>query len=162
MRIYTDPYGQRWTVTEQQFIEEQGRRRKVWEDAQQALTDAKRAEANARRDFIDWSFDQSKVEGTERISLGGGYEAKSVKSVSYNFTKDQSGRIDRPFINSTLSELYSNGVDVDGLVKWSPSLSKTAYEALSPENRAIIDRVIVTDYGMPKLEIIKTDGKPTL
>lgn len=162
MRIYTDPHGQRWTVTEEQFVTERARRQKVYEYAVEALADAKRAEANARRDFVDWSFDQSTVEGTERIALGGGYEAKAVKSLTYGFIKDASGHIDRNAVNNTLQQLYNQGVDVGSLVKWSPTLSKSMYEALSDEHRAIIDRVIVTDYAIPKLEIVKTTGKPTL
>lgn len=162
MRIYTDPYGQRWTVTDEQFVTERDRRRFVWEQATQALAAAKLAEANARRDFVDWSFDPNTVEGTERIQLGGGYEAKAVKSLNYSFVKDATGHIDRNAINGTLQHLFNQGVDVNGLVKWSPALSKTAYEALSDEHRAIIDRVIVTDYAIPKLEIVKPTGKPTL
>ena len=162
MRIYTDPHGQRWTVTDEQFAIERDRRRVVWEQAEEALKAAKIAEANARRDFVDWSFDQNNVEGTERVSLGGGYEAKVVKALTFSFIKDASGHIHRNAISLTLKELYNKGVDIDGLVKWSPSLSKSSYEALSDEHRAIIDRVIVTDYGLPKLEIVKSTGKPTL
>ena len=134
----------------------------AWEASKTALETAKADEMAARKAFVDFSFDPNKREGTERIELHNGYEAKAVKKLNYTF-KSYDPEIEvADAVDITLQKLEATGPEgkfiANRLVKWTPSLSLSEYRDLAPQYKAIVDTVIETKEGAPTLEIVAPKG----
>lgn len=144
--------------TDAEFIEKRDALLLQWQDAQKRLEVAKAEEMVLRKQCVDFAFDQDKISGTERVELGGGWEAKAVKKLTYGFIQDKEGKLDRKAINAALDKIEARSdagaYIAENLVKWTPALSVTEYNKLNPEDKAAIDAVIVTKEGAPTLEII--------
>lgn len=135
----------------------------TWQAKKAALEIAKEEEMIWRKKSVDFAFDPEKKSGTERIDLGNGYQAKTVKKITYGFVKDAEGKLDKQKIDNALLSIESTGpagvLIADRLVKWTPTLSLTEYNQITPEFKKIIDEVIVVDEGAPTLEIIEPKAK---
>lgn len=133
-----------------------------WEESKTALETAKADEMAARKSFVDFSFDPNKKEGTERIELHNGYEAKAVKKLNYTFKSYDPNIEVADAVDITLQKLEALSPEgkfvANRLVKWTPSLSLSEYRELNPEFKAIVDTVIETKEGAPTLEIIAPKG----
>lgn len=144
------------------WIAQRDAKLKAWEDAKTALEDAKADEMRLRKEFVDFTFDPNRHEGTERVELHNGYEAKVVKKCNYVFispdpTVDVADAVDNAL--NQLEQAGPEGKFVAGrLVKWTPTLSLTEYRNLSPEFKTIVDKVIETRDGAPTLDIIPPKG----
>lgn len=149
--------------TEEAFIEERDRLLLAWQKSKEDLETAKANEIDLRKQCVDFAFDPNKQSGTERIELGGGFQAKAVKKVTYGFIKGEDGKTDRKAIEKALSKIEADSAAgefiAERLVKWSPELSLTEYNKLDERTRKIIDAVIVTSDGAPTLEIIEPKAK---
>jgi len=150
--------GEVTNYTDEQFIAERDKRLLQWQEAQTALATAKDKELELRKLAVEFSFDQNKDKGTERIELGNGYQAKAVKKINYGFVKNEENKTDKDAIESALEKIEADGptgeLIAERLISWSPSLSQSEYKNLCPEHKEIIDEVIVTTAGAPTLEII--------
>jgi hypothetical protein len=135
----------------------------AWESAKQHLEQAKASEMTLRVQVVKFAFDPTKQKGTERIELANGYEAKAVKKINYGFVKGFDNKVNKTAIDAALSKIEAMG-EVEkyiagNLVKWTPELSVSTYNELTPPVKAIIDTVIVTSDGAPTLEIVPPKGK---
>lgn len=145
--------------SESEFEAERTRLLLDWDAQKTALEVAKEREMTARKAVVDFAFDPNKTSGTERIDLGGGYQAKAVKKLNYGFVKDAEGKLNKRAIDLALEKIEEVGGAVgeliaDRLIKWTPDLSLTEYKQLDDKFKKIIDKVIVTTEGAPTLEII--------
>lgn len=144
--------------TDNEFAVERDRLLMLWQDAQKRLETAKAEEMDLRKQVVDFAFDQDKVSGTERIELGGGWQAKAEKKITYGFIQDAEGKLDRKAVNAALDKIEARSdagaYIAENLVKWTPALSVTEYKKLTAEDKAAIDAVIVTKEGAPTLEIV--------
>ena len=48
------------------------------------------------------------------------------------------------------------------IVKWKAELSTSEYKKLEPEHKKIVDKLLVTSYGLPTLEVIEPKQKGDL
>lgn len=135
---------------------------RLWFESKAALDLAKETEMTLRKNFVDFTSDPNKQEGTENIDLGD-QVAKIVKSLNYNFKKTEDGKIDKKAIDrvlNTIEDLLPNGIELcESLVQWTPKLSVSEYRKLDPEVKQIFDTVITTEAAAPTLKI--EDKKPS-
>lgn len=100
--------------------------------------------------------------GTERVELGNGYELKLVKSINYNVKSKHDGVSNTVAVQNALAKLklLPHG-DLIGerVIKTKFELSLTEYKQLTPEMKAIIDDVVETTDGAPKVDIIAPKEK---
>lgn len=127
-----------------------------WLDSKRALEVAKEREAALRKQIVESAgFDLSKLEGTERLELGNGYELKAVKKLTYT--------LDVAKVDSALDKIEATGpagkLIAERLVKFKPELSVREYKELDPKFKKIIDSVLTVKSGMPTLELIEPKAK---
>lgn len=147
--------------TETEFYAERDRLLHAWEASKLVLEKAKEDEMKLRVESVRFAFDPNKKSGTERIELGGGWQAKAVKKINFGWIK-KDDKVDKHAIDDALdaiAKLSPAGEYIaEHLVKWTPDLSKTEYDKLGEAEKTIIDKVIVTTEGAPTLEIIPPKG----
>lgn len=123
-----------------------------WESEKVLLERAKARELDLRKRIVEFAFSKDKLEGTERVSLGNGYEAKAVKHLNYSFTSVIA-------LKHAIDMLMSSGEEGKfialRLIKWKAELIVSEYKLLSEQHRGIIDAVLVVKEGTPTLEIVK-------
>lgn len=121
----------------------------AWDEAKEALQQAKEIEAQMRQSIIADYFG-SQV-GTQNIELGNGYVLKGVIKQSYNLDKDTD------VVDDALDQLpdYIS----DHIVKWTPRLNMTEYKKLQGKEKAIIDKVIEIKDSMPTLTLVEPKNK---
>lgn len=150
-----------------EWLHERDRILAKWESDKIALEKAKADEMESRKAFVAFAFDKDKLEGTERIALNNGYEAKAVKKLNYNLVSPVEGVGVVEAVDNALTALEALGPEgkfvADRLVKWSCDLSLSEYRKLDEmangaQYHAIIDKVIETKEGAPTLEIIPPKG----
>lgn len=131
--------------------------------AEERTFEANKANENDfRRRAVEFISNPFSTKGTERIELGNNWIAKVEKKINYTFKKGSDGTIDIVGIHQALDQILALSVDKQvpyRLIKWEPKLSVTEYDALPEAERAIIDKVVVTSYAMPTLEIIPPKTK---
>lgn len=81
--------------------------------------------------------------GTNRVPLGNSADLKAVVRNNYKLEKG----------NALEAALMKLPPALRGVVKWEPKLSQSAYDALEPAHRAIINEVLTITPGVPGLEI---------
>lgn len=144
--------------TEDEYIQKRDSILMAWQASKDMLEEAKAHEMDMRKQAVDFCFDPNVNKGTERVELGEGYVAKSVKKLNYGFVKNEDNRVDKHRIDRALSLIEKDGpmgvLIAERLVKWTPDLSLTEYNQLPSEYKEIIDDVIVITEGAPTLEII--------
>jgi hypothetical protein len=86
-------------------------------------------------------------EGTNSFDLGDGYVVKGV----YSITRD----VDAGTLQNCADLLRQNGIRVDDLVNYKPSLAKANYNRLTEEQKQMFDQVLIVKPGSPSLEIVK-------
>lgn len=134
-----------------------------WNTENERLAVAKANEMALRTKLVKLCSDPSKDKGTEYVDLANGYRLKMVKAVNYGFVKAADGKkLDKGAVDSALSAIEAadpaGAFIASELVKWEPKLSLTIYDKLEAPLKAIIDKVIVTSPGAPKLEIVPPKG----
>lgn len=151
-----------------EWIAERDRQLAAWEASKIALEAAKAAEMEARKAFVKFAFNHEKLEGTERIPLHNGYEAKAVKKLNYNLVSHTEGVSTVDAVDAALTRIEAVSDEgkfiAERLVKWTASLSISEYRKLdeTPNGqkfKAIIDEVVETSEGAPTLEIVPPKGQ---
>ena len=90
-------------------------------------------------------------DGTQHTqALGNGYKLKGKRPISYKLSSS---------VDAALEAIAAQGNEgsfiADRLVKWTPSLSLTEYNALSDDMRKLIDPCITTTPGLPVIEVVE-------
>lgn len=118
-----------------------------WHEAQDALQKAKEAEAYLSKKVVEEFFSNvpQDAEGTFSLPLGGGYKLKS----QYRLTR----KINAEALQELKADLEANGVDVDALVHWTPSIVMGQYRTLSMEQKQLFDEVIESKQSTPSISI---------
>lgn len=83
--------------------------------------------------------------GTNRVELGRGWKLKAA--ITETFTLDK----DTDKVKEVLAELEDH--IADKLVKWKPTISKTAYEMLSDHDKNLVNKVLTTRENKPTFTI---------
>ena len=135
-----------------------------WQASQEALEIAKAREMKYRKMVVACFTNPDVNKGTERVELGNGYELKTVKSITYKVGSKTEGVSTRDAINNALQRIHDYvgpGVEVgvgaliaERIVKTSYDLSVSEYNKIPAPLKAIIDEVITTTDGAPKVEVI--------
>lgn len=118
-----------------------------WHEAQESLRQAKEAEADLRKQVVEEFFSKvpQDAEGTFSLPIGGGYKLKS----QYKLAR----RINAEALQELKADLKANGVDVDALVYWTPSVVMGQYRTLSMEQKQLFDEVIESKQSTPSISI---------
>ncbi len=118
-----------------------------WHEAQDALQQAKEAEADLRKQVVEEFFSNvpQDAEGTFSLPLGGGYKLKS----QYKLTR----KVNAEALQGLKADLEANGIDVDTLVHWTPSVVMGQYRVLSMEQKQLFDEVIESKQSTPSISI---------
>lgn len=131
-----------------------------WQDAAAFLRTYKDLEANlrARVTLACFGADIKNKDGTERLSLGMGYELKAVFKQNY-----KCGNVDK--VTEAVDKLIAAAAEGEGkfiaqrLFKWEPDIRPGEYKKLPPNLKAIIDACITISPGAPSLELIEPPKK---
>jgi hypothetical protein len=127
----------------------------AWRTAKTALENAKETEMELRKQ-VQKMFFPTPEKGTQRVDLPMGYKLKLVHKINYNLGNND-------LVNKALDEMAAVGNEgtfiAERLVTWKPSLSISEYNALSPQYKAIINKVLTTSDGAPTLEIEEPKAK---
>lgn len=115
-----------------------------WEKAEAARLEAVSEELEARAALISLGF-PSPTYGTNKTALGDGRELKATYTRYY---KLENG----PKLQAALKVLPS--AIRDNLVKYKPEISVSAYNALEPAHKAVINEVLTITTGRPSVEIV--------
>lgn len=132
-----------------------------WKDAQETLAIAKDEEMRLRKRIVDEAglFDPNKEEGTQTVSLGGGWKIKAVKKLNWKVFESIDG------MDIDLSDAIQAIEDVEGkmaadeIVKFDPRLSVSTYKKLMPEAKALIDPFLQSSPGSPSLSLVPPKEK---
>ncbi len=114
----------------------------AWESAVMHRDIAISNEINARAHLMTLAY-PNPVIGTNNTPLGDGRNLKAVFKETYT--------LEQPRIEETL-KLLPSGVR-GGLVKWKGDLSLSAYKALEPAHKTIINDILTIKPARPSLEI---------
>ena len=126
-----------------------------WQDAQAKLEEAKAREMMLRKLVVAVCTNPDKKSGTERVELGNGWQLKTEKTINYKLKSKVEGVSNFTAVLGAYNQIRALSPDVaDKLVKWDAKLSVSEYRTLTPEMRAVIDNVLITDDGAPTVEII--------
>ena len=125
-----------------------------WATAKEALDEAKTAERFLRDKIVLESglFDPDKIEGTQRVQLGNGWQVKAVKSLDYKLENKHGETFEAL---KKLSELSPEGRRMsEELCSFEARLRKSEYLKLRGDEKSIIDAILTTKPGAPTLELI--------
>ena len=89
-------------------------------------------------------YNNDKIKGTEKLDLGNDYYLKCKKAYSLKLDKNK--------IEETLLQMDASVVE--GLIKYEPKLSETAYSKLPDDQKAIIDQIITLTPSLPTFELV--------
>lgn len=129
-----------------------------WKAANDQLTELKAKEHALRQALVSSTFDATKLEGTESVDIGYGYQLRVTKELAYNGT-DANGEITAllDLLNARqASEL------ADNLVRWKPDIAKKTYRevfslATQYNDATILEalhKAVTLKPGMPQLEMV--------
>lgn len=106
----------------------------------------KNLEMETRIEVIKAIFNNDKTKGTENFKLPNNFKFKCVKKLNM---KLENKEMETTNALATLPEDIAKS-----LVRWTPTLSETAYNALSQEHKDIIDRVLTITPATPTVELV--------
>lgn len=122
-----------------------------WDAAKKALTEYKDKEAKLRKEVVAMEFAGAKA-GTNRVQLGNGYALKAVVRYNYKITKNEAVEPpDYSHLPGILAQLPP--AVAQGLVKWTPELSESAYKQLTEEEKKIANQFLLITDGSSSLEL---------
>lgn len=116
---------------------------KVWQDADAAMRAAVQAELDARAYLQSIAF-PTPTEGTNNQPLPDGNVLKGTFTNNYTLEQAQ--------IETALKALPH--AVAQGLVKWKGELKVSAYKALEPAHKAVVNEILTIKPGRPRLEIV--------
>lgn len=115
----------------------------------------KQTEMELRKECALFALVEYKPEAfKEQIDIGNGYKLKAENVINYKL--DSVERVEQ-----ICDELMKAGfTEIPAKVfKWKPELSLSFYKTLTPAQKAIVDQVVSTSIGSPKLEIVEPKKK---
>jgi hypothetical protein len=128
-----------------------------WKLAADALAEVKAKEHALRQTLVAQCFTATKLEGSESVDVGYGYQLRAVKEQSYNAT-DENGesRALIALLNTRDPELAT------GIIRWKPDVAKKVYKQVlalaeqytDNEVLAALHAAITIKPGMPQLELV--------
>ncbi|WLY87246.1 hypothetical protein [Vibrio phage vB_VibM_83AMN] len=118
-----------------------------WETEKNALDVSKANEADLRADLVTKLFGDNTydLKGTFKYQLLNNYRVSAVFSVRY--------AIDDAVLKAMMPTLHEQGIDVNELITWKPSLNEKAYLALDSDQKQIVDSFITSKQGTPQVKI---------
>jgi hypothetical protein len=139
---------------------QQSQRLMEWDEASKSLAELQELEMKLRKSLVEDGllFDASKLEGTETIEIGNGYQVKATKTQYYN-AENKEGQTTN-LVALLPAELAQS------LVKWQPKISTSVYKntlahylhSLSVEAKlriiSALTAAITIKPGAPQLELI--------
>lgn len=117
-----------------------------WEALRAQLDETKDAEMSLRQQIAAQAF-LNPTKGTNTATFTDGTHVKCV----FGFNRS----IDLALLQNTGQQMHAQGVPLDRLVKWTPTVVESEYEALAPELRAIFDSVVTSTPSAPQLTVIR-------
>jgi hypothetical protein len=127
-----------------------------WQQLKTWLASAKEQESALRQSIANRVFAGVKLptgafpEGTVH-NVAEGETANFKMKLETKWSRD----ILEELITPTLNEAGLSAEERDKLVKRKPELSVKAYKALSPAQRAVVDKMLITKQGAITLEVIE-------
>lgn len=115
----------------------------VWIEADKRMREATQAELDARAYLQTFAF-PNPTEGTNNAPLPDGNVLKGTFKNNYNL---EQARVE------AVLKLLPKAV-AQGLVKWKAEIKVSAYKALEPAHKAVINEVLTIKPGRPSLEIV--------
>lgn len=116
----------------------------AWRQAQEVLSSVKELEMKIRKELIEKNFTESH-KGKNTVEVKGG---KLV------YTKGYSTSIDEELFDVVARECEKNFINIGSLVKVTHGLKAKAYNELSAEDKAIVDKMLVVKEKAPTLEFV--------
>lgn len=143
-----------------------------WKKVRKQLAEAKKREADLRGKVVACFSDPSKVTGTENIELGQGWFVKIEKKQTYTLKSFEENVTATDAVVAMLNALCAALQDSQGqpldpavglehakkLVKWKADLSTSAYDALEPGYKEIVDRVLEIKPATPTVTLVSPKG----
>ena len=114
----------------------------AWRQAAEVLENVKKMEMELRKKLVADHFQESKA-GANKADVAGG---------ELVYTKKFTTSVDEELFDRVSAEADIAGVDIGLLFKVKHSLDNKRYKALSDEQRAIIDQMLITKESAPVLE----------
>lgn len=127
-------------MTEEQAFELLGQ----WFQQKGELTKLRASEMLCRKELAAHFFPMPN-EGTNKVPIPANHELV----LSHSIIRE----IDEPLLNALGRELYEQGVPMDLLIVYKPSLKLAEYRKLNDAQRALFDQIITSKEGSPTLEI---------
>lgn len=122
----------------------------AWTEAKKALDNAKAEELKHRLLIVQTApFNPDKEEGGQTIKLGEGWKLALDKPMDYKMEPK-----DIPGVVAAMKSLAAaNPLAAEGLIRWEPVMSVSAYKKLSEEEKKILAPVVTIKPGTPTIEL---------
>lgn len=121
-----------------------------WYRLKDQLATIRNSEMLLRQKIFKGLFPTPK-EGTNSHTLPDGYVVKATHTISRD--------IDVGAVEAYRQRLTEQGVAVDKLLNWKPSLVTKEYRTLTEEQRNMFDACLIIKPGSPTIEIVKPKTK---
>lgn len=122
-----------------------------WYKHVQELAPLKVREVLMRKDLRAFYF-PAPQEGTNRLFIGGGCDLMLKHQIIR--------KVDEAALDASVKDLRKAKIKVDELFVYKPQLVKKEYEALTPEQREMVDAVLTISEGeAPQLSIVQATQK---
>lgn len=115
-----------------------------WHTEQAELAKIKAREIGNRKTLAEFYF-RGAGKGTHKLPMGQTHELVLVQSETID--------LDEALVHSMGKMLYEQGVPMDLLIKWKPTLDKRQYNSLNEAQRKLFDQLVTTTLGTPSLKI---------
>lgn len=128
-----------------------------WKNASDQLTELKAKEHTLRQALVAHLFDGTKLEGSDSIDIGWGYQLRLTRELAYN-ASNKDGETDK-----LVEALKARDPNLaDSLIRWQPDVAKKVYKqvhALAEQHQdaeflKLLHEAITLKPGMPKLEFV--------
>lgn len=130
----------------------------AWQTIKTRMAQDKDEEKKLRAQIVEMEFKGAKT-GTNRVPLGNGWMLKAVINLTYKITKNEAVEPpDYSHIPGILAQLPP--AVAQGLIKWTPELSESAYKQLTEEERKIVNQMLVITNGSSTIDIEAPKTKP--
>lgn len=138
----------------------------AWNDAKAALAKAQELERSLRAEVISIFSDVNETvltSGTENVNVPGG-KLKIERSIEYKLGRTINDKVvcDNDEVDKILDMIEKSqeggNVIAERLVSWKPEISVREYKLLTPAQKAIVDRYLVTKQGSTSVKFEPTQA----
>ncbi len=141
----------------------------AWQALNADLQKMKAAESTLREKVIGIYGDPERVKGTENTELGNGWKLQIKKNLRYTLKSGDESVTTAEAVAAVMTLMckYSSKtikagaaeVYAEGLVRWTPEISATAYEKLPDELKALLEPVLEIKTASPTVAVIEPKEK---